>query len=109
MRTFIVVELKVALQALFQLRHRGILVQVDVFIFDGAPEPLHEDIVQGTPTTVHAHTDPRLLQARRECLGGELGALVGVKDVRLPLCQRSIKSFQAETPIQGVESCQVIT
>ena len=38
MRTLAVVELEAVLQALFQLGHPGILVQVDVFVLDGAPE-----------------------------------------------------------------------
>jgi len=40
MRALVVVEREVALQALFQLWYCGILVQVDVFVLEGAPEPI---------------------------------------------------------------------
>lgn len=31
------------------------ILNVDVPIFGGAPKPLDEDVVEGTPATVHTH------------------------------------------------------
>ena len=47
MRTLLVVELEIAGEALPSLTGAAVGVQVHLLLFDGAPEALGEDIVQG--------------------------------------------------------------
>lgn len=54
-----------------------------MFVFDRAPEPLDEDIVQRSSTAIHADADASPFRARGEHLGSELHTLVGVEDIGL--------------------------
>src|SRR5262249_54956216 len=75
--TILVVEPEVGRQARFQLRDLVIVFDVDVFVFDTPPQPLHEHVVQRTPPTVTAHRDPGLLQAAGVLPRRELRPLIG--------------------------------
>ena len=48
MQTFVIVERKVLVQALFQPRYSLVLVQIDVLILDHAPEPFLFGLPRGT-------------------------------------------------------------
>jgi hypothetical protein len=65
-----------------RLRHRLAGPQIDGFIFDAASEALDKHIVQPAALAVHADLDPCGFQNACEGLVGELGALVGVEDLR---------------------------
>ena len=52
-----VVKHKVVRQSPLSFRHRGVPSQIDVFVLDAPPEPLHKDVVQGPPAPIHADGD----------------------------------------------------
>src|SRR5271165_5393666 len=79
-----------------------IIFDVDVFVFNAPPEPLHEDVVQRPPTTVPAHRDPRLLQAAGVLSRRELRPQVGVEALRPAPRQRLLQRLQTELPVQCV-------
>lgn len=83
MRAQGIVFVEEAPQAIAQLGERGVLVQVDVLVFDRAPEAFDERVVERTAAAVHTDSDVALLQRRQEQLTGELRALIGVEDFRL--------------------------
>ena len=56
-RAVVVVEVEVVSQPLNQERDGLIEVEVEVFVFDGAPEAFDEDVVEGSAATVHADAD----------------------------------------------------
>ena len=70
-----VVELDVFGQPLSELASGGSGIQVDVLVLDGAPQPLHEDVVDGASAAVHGDGDAVRLQYRGERGAGELGTL----------------------------------
>ena len=60
-------------------------LQIDVFIFDSPPEPLHKNIVQRSAAPVHADFDALVQQRASETQGGKLCALVGVEYLTVAL------------------------
>src|SRR5439155_25818515 len=56
--------------------------EIDLFVFDRAPEPLDEDVVAPGALAIHADRDRVLDQQAGELGAGELAALVGVEDLR---------------------------
>ncbi len=56
-RPFRVVKHKVFRQSQQQLRHGGVAFQIQVLMFDAAPEPFHKEIVQRPASPVHAKRD----------------------------------------------------
>lgn len=90
-------------QACAQIGERGVLVQVDVLVLDGAPEAFDEGIVQRTAATIHTDSDIALFQRRQEQLTGELRALIGVEDFRLRIRGESgIENLSAQPRIDCV-------
>jgi hypothetical protein len=78
----VVVEIKIATQTICRISHIPILIKIDLFIFDGPPEPFREDIVKNPASTIHTDGYPRLLQPGSKITTGKLAALVGVKYLR---------------------------
>ena len=60
----------------------GIVLYVNLLIFDGPPEPFDEDIVEDSALTVHADGNAMVLENVGEFLACELRSLVGIEDVR---------------------------
>ncbi len=69
----------------------GVGLQVDLFVFHGAPQPLDEDVVSVPPFPVHADSDPVPLQDPGEGLARKLAPLVGVEDLRRSFAQRLLQ------------------
>src|SRR5246127_3696316 len=57
-------------------------IEVDLLIFETAPQPLNEDVVHTPALAVHADRDTMPLQGAGEVITGELAALVGIEDFR---------------------------
>ena len=87
-RAVIVIEVEIAPQALLQCRHGRILFQINVFIFDAAPQAFIENVIKGSARMPlgRVHTD--LNACYFECTGKgmrrKLDALVGVEDLGFP-------------------------
>ena len=75
MRPFLIIEEEVVGQPQEEPGYGVVGVEVEVFVFDGAPEAFDEHIVQGSAASVHADPDAFPLQSGGEAGGGELGAL----------------------------------
>ena len=85
-----------------QLAHRVILVEIDVLVFDAAPEPFAEDVVERMAATVHAELNVGGVKGGRESIGRELCALVGVEDFGPTLAERLAQGIETEDAVQGV-------
>ena len=59
-----------------------ISVEVDLLVFETAPQPLDEDVVHAPALAVHADHDPVPFQGAGEIVASELAALVGIEDLR---------------------------
>ena len=57
--------------------------EIDLLVFDAAPQPLDEDVVPPSALAVHADGDPVFDQRASEGRAGELAALIRVEDFRL--------------------------
>ena len=80
----------------------GVSFQVHLLILHGAPQPLHEDVVEAASLSVHADLHPVFLQRLDELPAGELATPVGVKHLGLALPQRLLQGIDAEVGLQGV-------
>ena len=84
MGPLLVVEPEPVADARSRLRHQLVVPQVDLFVLQRTPQPFHEDVVETTPSPVHANRDALRLQLADEFLTRELRALVAVEDLRPP-------------------------
>src|SRR5271157_1405307 len=75
----VVVERKPPADAPARLQHRAIRLDEHFLIFQAAPQPLDEDVVQKTPFAVHADPHARGLKFIQERGAGKLHALIGVE------------------------------
>src|SRR5438067_6382120 len=102
MRTLLVVELEIAGEALPSLTGAAVGVQVHLLLFDGAPEALGEDVVQGAAFAVHADLDAPPLQALQILRAGEVGALITIPDCRTAHRQGLIDRREHEADLQAL-------
>ena len=81
----------------------GVGFQMDLLIFDRAPQPLDEDVVQEAAAAVHRDRDPGRQQLAGERGAGELRALVGVEYARRAVTrQRLLQRLDAEPAVHRV-------
>lgn len=59
-----------------------VVVQVHLFIFDGAPEPFREHIIPGSPTPIHTDRHPGCRQQFRVVTTGKLAPLIAIPALR---------------------------
>ena len=71
-----------------------IVVQVDLLVFDRAPEPLDEDVIQGPAATVHPDLNASLFQDRSERQGRKLDALIGVENLGWSVARACCKAVR---------------
>src|SRR6516165_3169116 len=64
--------------------------QIDLLVFDAAPQPFDEDVVAPGALAVHADGDAVLDQHTGEGRTRELRTLVGVEDLRLAVASKSV-------------------
>src|ERR1700692_3665031 len=81
----LIVEPQPAADALTRFGHRTIRFDVHLLIFQAAPQPLDEDVVQKSSLSVHA--DPNTLAGKlvQERGAGKLHALIGVENLRMAM------------------------
>src|SRR5213078_5401444 len=64
--------------------------QINLLVFDAAPQPLDEHVVAPSAFAIHADRDAVAGEDAGEGRPGELAALVGVEDLRLAMTSESI-------------------
>src|SRR5437660_8675002 len=79
--TLIIVEADPGANAGFRLGHRRIGMEVDLFVFEAAPQSLADDVVHAAPLAVHADGDAMGLQSASEAVAREVAALVAIEDL----------------------------
>ena len=99
---FLIIEAEVVGQSPMEAWDGLVGFEVEVFVFDGAPEAFDEYVVQSPSSAVHADADAFPFQSGGEAGRGELGALVGVEDVGLADGERFVKGIYAEVGLQRV-------
>ena len=72
MRSLAAVEDKILGQADLQFAHCGKVLQIYVIILDASPEPLDEDVVERSSSSVHADDDALSLQDAGEVRSGSV-------------------------------------
>src|SRR5882762_5788213 len=72
-------------------------MQVNLLVFEAAPQPLDEDVVHAAPLAIHANRDLVPPQHAGEVVAGKLAALVGVEDLRpTKASERFLERLDAE-------------
>jgi len=81
-RSLLIIESEPAADTLTGFSHRTIRFDIHLLIFQAAPQPLNENVVQKSPFAVHA--DPYVLARKpvQERGAGKLHALIGVEYFR---------------------------
>ena len=87
MKPLVVVEVEVFAQALDCLGDTFVVVQIDLFVFDAAPEPLDKDVVQRSTASIHTDGDFALFENIGESAARELNTLIRIEDFRRGLFQ----------------------
>src|SRR5687767_10273888 len=100
METLAIVELEVRAEAAPGGQYAAVVLQIDLFVLDCPPQPLHKHVVQRSAAAVHADPDFQIEQTRREVEARELRSLIAVEDLRLPPLQRPVERRQAEAGVQ---------
>ena len=67
---------EVALQASPCSGEAVVCVQIDLFVFDGAPQTFDEHVVTPAPAPVHTDLNPVRAEHIQKCCAGELRALI---------------------------------
>ena len=80
MRALQVIKGDVSPNGLSRLWHTGVGLEVDLLIFDSAPEPFDKNIVAPGSFAIHGNLDVLALEHIGEVYAGELRALIGVED-----------------------------
>ena len=83
MKALTVVEPEVFSQAIGGLEHVLVIVQVFLFVYAAAPEPLDEDVIHRSTAPIHTDGDFMLYENSGERIAGELRALVRIENLRL--------------------------
>ena len=75
----------------------GKVVRIDSLVFEGALQPLDEDVVHAPAPAVHRDLDTGRPQALGEGEAGDLVALIGIEDLRLAVAsQRLLEVLDAK-------------
>ena len=83
--------------------------QVHLLILHGAPQPLHEDVVEAASLSVHADLHPVFLQRLDELPAGELATPVGVKTWGWPCPSASFKASTQKSASRVLDNRRAAT
>ena len=76
-----VIKVQISSDANLGLTRRGVILQIDVFIFHGSPQAFGENIVQCPPLAIHTDLRPCRLDQAQVLRAGEMTPLVTIDDV----------------------------
>src|SRR3954454_21183546 len=85
----------------------GVSLQIDLLVFERAPEPLDEDVVHPSAPSIHRNAHAGRCERAGELARGELAALVGVEDFGLAEpCQRLLQGGNTERHVHRVRQAK---
>lgn len=102
MWSFVIIELEIAREAAYSISGRLVIAQIDLLPFDRTPQAFDKHVIERSSTPIPTDLDSRLLQTAGVGGTGELGALIGIDDVRLALTQSVVQCFQTEVRVERV-------
>src|SRR6516165_9797611 len=80
-----------------------ISMEVDLFVFEAAPQPLDKDVVHAPALAIHADHDPVPFQGAGKVVAGELAPLVGIEDFRPAMArERFLERLDAKIGVERV-------
>src|SRR5713101_9283120 len=98
MRTSAVIKVEIPADRMSGLADGFVGSQIDLLVFDAAPQPLDEHVVPPGPFAVHADGDAVAGKQTGERRARELRALVGVEDFRPAMTsERILQGLDAES------------
>src|SRR5258708_35842193 len=112
----VIVKVEIAANRSTRLADAVVSPQIDLFVFDAAPQPLDEHVIPPGPLAVHADRDGVVGEHAGERCAGELRTLVCVEDFWLAvLLQGVVQRLDAEccfhrdryAPRQNPAACPV--
>ena len=109
MGPLIVVKVKIGAEASFEFRPRGIVVQINIFVLHGAPEPFNENVIEHPPPAIHTHQAAGGLDLLNPRLGGKLHTLITIANLwSVPASARS-KASRQKSVSRVLETAQATT
>jgi len=96
-----VVEVKIPLQAFFGVPYAGVLIQIDLLVFNRTPEPLNEDVIEGPAASVHADADAMVFKSSDKCITHVLHTLIAIEYLRTCSLQGRFQHVHAEVRVKS--------
>ena len=72
MEPFVIVEAEIRAQTRNSKCDALVILEINLLVLDRAPQPFDEDVVEDTPSAVHADPDPGALEPARKILARKL-------------------------------------
>src|SRR5674476_1549881 len=102
MRSTAVVEVQVAADRSAGLANAVVGLEINLLVFNAAPQPLDKDIVPPSSFAVHADCNAVVGEHASEGRARELRTLIGIEDVRLAMMSQGIlQRLDAERRFHG--------
>src|SRR5262249_39023999 len=96
-----VIEVEPGADPSLSLGDAGIGVEIDLLVFEAAPQPLDEDVVHIATLAIHADRDCVVLQRTGEVVAGDWVAWVGIEDLGWAVRKRASPGALAADPRAG--------
>lgn len=100
MQSLKIVKVKIALKALASFSRAVVVMQVNFFILDRAPQAFSKNVVHGPTPAIHADLNFDIQKFLDILRAGKVAALVAIPDFRAAKVQRLVrqKAFPAFDP-----------
>lgn len=102
MRQIVIVQMNVAIHTMPRLARTVVIVDIDLIVFQAAPETLNDDVILGTTLAVHADPNLVFLQQIDILWTGKMAALITVNNLGLTPRQRPSHRLQHEGDFQAL-------
>ena len=102
MQPLFIVKAQILPQSFPRFARGRVIFEIHLLIFDGAPQALGKNVVQGTPLAIHADAHITRAQQLRVRRASKVAALIAITNPRHGLRQRSLQSFQHKADLQGL-------
>ena len=102
METVVVVRVEILAQSQPRLFDIIVRLDVNVLVFDGAPQSFGEDIIHTPTSAIHTYLHIACLQYVSVLTGGKVAALIGVVDLRGGSFEGLVQVFQDKVDLQAV-------